>query len=314
MSKEQKLHRTHFFLEYEPASDPTAYHPVGCMTTRALGSAGWDSSRITSVFSVDFLTDLLSIVQEKGRAGRRAGAGPNTDSYLVVASLESYVHLLGRIYKDPTGTDPEDFALFDKLLPLEAYRRIQMKQLLQVLSVLVLPHECQHIMVERYLANPYSVVSMDSPQPLPCGDACDFCYHKGLHPKFPAIVVEGVKRVLEDLFIGDHQISGNPTIDGGFVNAFHAYPGVTALCFASRAASPPDKATFKRLILMLFAAGILSHRVVLHTIVGDSGNPDTIVTILVPRLAMQSDRSLALNDDFLSESLRKKAALSDAAS
>ena len=70
MSKEQRFHQTHLFLEYEPASDPTAYHPVGCTTTRALGSAGWDSSRITSVYSVDFPTDPLSIVQEKGRAGR----------------------------------------------------------------------------------------------------------------------------------------------------------------------------------------------------------------------------------------------------
>jgi hypothetical protein len=149
------------------------------MTTRALGSAGWDSSRITSVFSVDYPTNLLSIVQEKGCAG------PNTDSYLVIASLEeSYVHLLGWIYKDPTGTDPEDFTLFDKLLPLEAYHRIQSKQLLQVLSVLVLPHECQHIMVERYLANPYSVVSMDSPQPLPCGDVCmSFLFLQGAAPK-----------------------------------------------------------------------------------------------------------------------------------
>ena len=85
-------------------------------------------------------------------------------------------------------------------------------------------------------------------------------------------------------------------------------------CFASRAASPPDKATFERLILTLFAAGILSHRVVLHTIVGDSGNPDTIVTILVLQLAMQSNRSLALNEDSLWESLPKKAALSHAAS
>jgi hypothetical protein len=158
----------------------------------------------------------------------------------ILLLLQSYVHLLGWIYKDPTGTDPEDFTLFDVLLPLEAYRPIQSKQLLQVLSLLVLPHECQHIMVERYLSNPYYLVSMDSPQPLPCGDACDFCFYKGLHnPKFPAIIVEGVKRVLEDLFIGNHQISGNPTIDGVFVNAFHAYPGVTALCFASRAASPP---------------------------------------------------------------------------
>ena len=242
MLREQKLHQTYLFLEYEPASDLIAYHPVGCTTTHALGSAGWDSSRITSVLSVAFSTDLLSIVQEKGLAGRQADAGPNTDSYLVIASLESYVHLLGRIYKDPTATDPEDFALFDKLLPLEAYRCIQSKkQLLQVLSVLVLPRECQHIMVKCYLANPYSVVCMDSPQPLPCGDACNFCFYKGLHPKFPAIVVEGVKRILEDLFIGaDHQISGNPTIDGGFVNAFHAYSGVTVLCFASRAASPSD--------------------------------------------------------------------------
>ena len=103
MSKEQKFHQTQLFLEYEPASDPTAYHPVGCMTTRAVGSAGWDSSRITSVFLVDFPTDLLSIVQNKGRARRQAGSGPNTDSYLVIASLESYVHFWDGFIKIQQG-------------------------------------------------------------------------------------------------------------------------------------------------------------------------------------------------------------------
>ena len=224
MSKEKKFHRTHLFLECEPTSDPTAHHPA--TTARTLGSAGWDSSRISHFCFFGRLPDGSDLYC----TGKRSPVGermlvPVPIHILLLPPwncmfiyLESYVHLLERIYKDPTGTDPEDFALFDKLLPLEAYHYIQSKQLSQVLSVFVLPHECQHIIVERYLANLYSVVCIASPaQPLlPCGDACGFCLYKGLYPEFPAIVVEGVKRVFEDLFIGDHQISGNPTIDGGF--------------------------------------------------------------------------------------------------
>jgi hypothetical protein len=118
-SKEQKFHRTKLFLGYDNSSiDDNAFNAICCMTTRALGSAGWDSARIRKVFSFDFPIDILSIVQEKGRSGRCSGAGPLVDLYFVIASLESYLYLLHRIERDPTGHDPEDYALFDSLMPL----------------------------------------------------------------------------------------------------------------------------------------------------------------------------------------------------
>jgi hypothetical protein len=77
----------------------------GCLATRSLGSAGWDGDRIHLVFSVDLPSDLLSLSQEMGRAGRRLSANASTDYYYVCYSLSDYAFLLQRIYKDDKSSD-----------------------------------------------------------------------------------------------------------------------------------------------------------------------------------------------------------------
>ena len=70
MSRNQKFHQTQLFLNSTKLdADESKYYPVGCLFTRALGSAGWDLSDIYFASSLDFPTDLLSLAQEKGRAG-----------------------------------------------------------------------------------------------------------------------------------------------------------------------------------------------------------------------------------------------------
>ena len=56
--------------------------------------------------------------------------------------------------------------------------------------------------------------------------------------------------------------------------------------------APPDKAIFKLHLLILFTSGILGHRIIKRSIDG------TVVEeiLLVPRLGMMSDCSLALNN------------------
>jgi hypothetical protein len=118
MFKEQKLFYTNLFLtgiNAPPAIAPAVatsavaplpaidspavappivdlFKPIGCITTRALGAAGWDGRNIFLVMSCDSPTDLCSIVQEKGRASRRPGSLPTKNSYEVCVSLQSYTY------------------------------------------------------------------------------------------------------------------------------------------------------------------------------------------------------------------------------
>jgi hypothetical protein len=93
-----------------PAVDPPAVAPpivdlfklIGCIVTHVLGAAGWDRRNIFLVMSCDLPTDLCSIVQEKGRAGRRPGSLLTENSYEVCVLLQSYMYLLRRIYLAPT--------------------------------------------------------------------------------------------------------------------------------------------------------------------------------------------------------------------
>jgi hypothetical protein len=66
-SRDQKFHQPQLFLN--PSSltgDIGLFQAVGCVTTRSLGAACWDSDSIHLVFSSDMVTSLLSVLQEKG--------------------------------------------------------------------------------------------------------------------------------------------------------------------------------------------------------------------------------------------------------
>jgi hypothetical protein len=104
-SKQWLLYGNSRFTIDPPAVAPpivNLFKPIGCIATRALGAAGWDGRNIFLGMSCDLPTDLCSVIQEKGRAGRRSGSLPTKNSYEVCVSLQSYTYLLCRIHLAPT--------------------------------------------------------------------------------------------------------------------------------------------------------------------------------------------------------------------
>jgi len=304
-SKEVKFHRTGLFLDqqHEDQSTTLDYDPIGCLTTRSLGAAGWDDPRIHAVFSLDFPTDLLSISQEKGRAGRRLDASPATDKYHVSASLESVVYLLHRILRSDTTISKDDYAAFDQQLPRAEYQELQLQQLHDVLDLFVLPFECQHCTLERRLANPNTPQSL---MPLePCRVACQFCIDGGIHPRFPRIIVAGVRQALLDLFLGDAQLT-MPVLDKDLVEALRSYPNAQRQFFgAPRATKPPLRADINLLVLMLITARILTYRLVEQTVDAENeqatssstGTAFRPIIAVVAKLALTPDNLPALFDE-----------------
>ena len=113
MFKEQKMVYTNLLLAGQRATstigaigDDVVYSPTGCIATQALGAAGWDGCHISLVMSFDLLTDLISVVQEKGQAGRYPGASPNDNCYEVCVSLSSYTYHLRWIHRSSASLEP----------------------------------------------------------------------------------------------------------------------------------------------------------------------------------------------------------------
>jgi hypothetical protein len=301
-SREQKFHQTTLFLN--PAachrqSTDLSFNARGCFTTRAMGSAGWDDPSIHYICSVDFPVDILSLAQEKGRAGRRATAMGKDDIYYCVASLESYLYLLRRIEFDDPSSDgsvnPEDERLFDKFISKKDFKTYQLQRLSKVLKLLVLPTECQQCTLERELANPFS--HPESEVLLPCVSFCQFCVDKGVHPKFPRININGLRKALVDLFLGDNQLQDPGFEKGGLIDSLRAYPDASILFFSVSSKSLPSPIVIKNLLLMLFTADLLTHRVVQREVPNKIDGSLAMKSFLLARLQTMSNGTLAIHDD-----------------
>ena len=113
-----------------------------------------------------------------------------TDAYHICGSLDSYTQLLHRFYAPVEVTDEAiaDNVLFDQYMSREQYQNMQSKQLLEVLSLLVLPTKCQQAMLQRLLCNPFSDPNI---RLQPCQDACQFCLTKpnAVYAELPRVVI-----------------------------------------------------------------------------------------------------------------------------
>jgi hypothetical protein len=268
-----------------------------------MGSAGWNDSSIHFVCSIDFPVDILSVAQEKGRAGRRATANGEDDVYHCVASLESYLYLLRRIEFQNENTPgsstassvpDDDTRAFDRFISQKDFRIYQLERLSKVIQLLVLPVECQQCALERALANPFSNPAVAVLTP--CVSLCQFCVDGScIHPKFPRINKDGVRAALVDLFLGGNQLDEPSFESGGLINALRNYPDAQMLFFANASRALPSPINIKNLLLMLLAANIITHRVTERQVLNEDGSV-SVKSILLARLHIKSDGTLAIYD------------------
>ena len=126
------------------------------------------------------------MVQEEGRAGRRVGENPTTDSYTIYISLGSLLKVWQRIY---SGTD-------DKL----SYRKSLLYAIEVMLLWIVIPIHCIKSVLVYKSSNPFKQ-NESAPVYLPhtCLDSCYLCQGE-YNSIVPSISRAGVCTVLMDLF------------------------------------------------------------------------------------------------------------------
>ena len=128
-----------------------------------MDAAGWDGRNISLVMSFDLPTDLISVVQEKGRAGHYPGTSPGDNCYEVCVTLASYTYVLRQIHCSSGNLDPVstrcniDYVPVSSsdFIPLDAYQTKQEQDILEVLGFFLLPNECQHCIFEQKFSNPF---------------------------------------------------------------------------------------------------------------------------------------------------------------
>ena len=235
-----------------PPVDNGIFDAIACLATRTIGAAGWDCPHIHDGMSPDFPTDICSVDQEKGRIGRRPGAGPHSDHYVVCGSLKSYVQLVGRLWLP----EDRDQTRSDGAMDLETYRTHCIDDLLDVLDMFVLADDCLHVLLARRLANPFLPIS-DVPL-APCSNdtpQCSYC-SGSLVSQFPKLLKAGVQTVFFDIFLGDNA-TGHLTLGDSLITSVRQYPASNNLMFSWKATNKPEPRNVKKVVLMLVAAKIL---------------------------------------------------------
>ena len=214
------------------------------------------------VLSVDFPTDLLSILQEKGRCGRYEGAEGKDNRYIALGDLSDIEYMLIRILKfngySADSKRSEAYDIFNKLISLEEFKVQQLENYHSVLDFFVLPKQCQHITLEENLCNPYTKENGYTASS--CKNFCQYCINNGIHPKFPKIILNGAKTVLSNLFIGENALL-QPGLTTDLVDGLLKYPNIPAVLFGSRR-KKPEKCDITRFIMMLLTAKLIGYKLI----------------------------------------------------
>jgi hypothetical protein len=182
---------------------------------------------------------------------------------------------------------------FTDIVTLLEYRTQQVHDLFSVLQLFVLPQECMQCTFERRLANSYSACDNSTIPLPPYGNACDYCFGN-IARHLPRVVHATLRKALVDIFLGPDSID-QPTLDDTFVAALHHYPNAQAAFFASKAQGKPSNKQIKTIVLMLLAAGIVTHKIAyVDTGTGESARRQPIV---VARLALDTEHCPLVYDN-----------------
>jgi ATP-dependent helicase YprA (DUF1998 family) len=110
LKREQKFYHVRVFnrsnqpniqVLQECGENERPFNPQILAATSGAANAGLDDPEVYGVTRIDFPPSILDIKQEKGRAGRRPGATPDCNWYVLCFSLESFIVLLKRMWDTP---------------------------------------------------------------------------------------------------------------------------------------------------------------------------------------------------------------------
>ena len=193
MYREQKFHNTELFAG-QPlvATCPHSgrelrFNPAAYFATAATTSAGLDCHEVDKVLFHGFPPTLEDLLQCSGRCGRSPTATPETSSFCMVISLNSFVSLLTRIFilpkyaatqEAPNNTILEtaqpDSTSESVMLRQDALAKRQWQNALQVLRLVCLDDgTCVHYALEQSMLHPHHESVCDLQQT--CGGVCWRC-------------------------------------------------------------------------------------------------------------------------------------------
>ena len=247
MKKEEKFHSMKLFCRDKKIGEEgeEVFNPQVLFATSGAANCGIDNENIYCVFRGEIPPSCEDMVQEEGRAGRRATANSTTDSYTICISLESLLKLWKRIYG---GT-------VDKL----SYRKSLLLDVEVMLACLVVPTHCIKSVLAHKASNPF-ITDKNTPVylPHPCLNSCSFCLGE-YSDIAPPLNRAGVCIILMDLFSGTNRISGDITFMPVLLDHIKKYPGCNRLVFGVNSNKRPAPIQIKKMLLVLISANILNH-------------------------------------------------------
>ena len=228
MYREQKFHNTDLFVGKPLMEDcPTTrrtlrFDPVAFFATAGATSSGIDCPEVDQVLFHGFPQTNEDLLQCSGRCGRSPDATYNTSRFTIIASLNSMVSLLTRIFIIPkyeaakasarqnktNNAQPETERSNDRattsqsaLLSQSALAQRQWERARNVLSLICIDDgRCVHFAMEQLLMHPNKESICDLPPS--CGGACWQCANPRIsNPLDAPINIDTFKQYLVRMFI-----------------------------------------------------------------------------------------------------------------
>ena len=271
MYREQKFHNTDLFVgkplvEQCPTTGRTLrFDPVGYFATAGATSSGIDCHEVDQVLFHGFPQSTEDFLQCSGRCGRSPTATYKTSRFTILASLNSMVSLLTRIFIIPkyeaskaaatneaNANSTDTTAPTTALLSQEALSKRQWERARCVMSLLCIDDgRCVHFALEQLMLNPNKSSICDLHTS--CGGACWRCATPRISTPLDApINVQTFKKYLLRMFITEKLPPSKLLLHNDvFLNEMLAFDtpgpdGKTVKCFPKAVLGITSKASVRQ--------------------------------------------------------------------
>lgn len=250
LRKEQKFYHMKLFskekssatIDDETSDEERSFNPQVLLATSGAANAGADNSEACGVRRFQFPPSMEDLIQEMGRAGRRATI--DNDWCAVCISLESFLYVLWRTLTN------EDMK--------KEYKESLLLDLHVTASALVIPSRCIHSFIANKASNPFLLERNIFPPPR--NDSRSFCLGD-CKEIFKPVVRDGVVSVLLDLFVGEHQTPSRACLGSVLVKAIVKHKNANRIAFGVNSNKAPAQILAKKSMLLLLAARALGYAI-----------------------------------------------------